>query len=785
MSGETKLSFLVDLNAKQATAAARTLKGEVEKLGRSAREAGQGAAAGATGLVQLETAAKGAASAAKAAAQAEKQRAAELALLNKSTTASAQSAGMMAAQWNDVVMMTLAGQNPMQLAIQQGTQMSQAFGQAGAGGALRLLGAGFMSMLNPMNLAVIAAVGLGSGLVQAFMAAGEAQKTAAEALQDYGKGLSALETSISSAKGMQLEYAEAVRSGNATILDALSKEAAARLALMQLDKLDLAEKERASAAAIAAQEAVADKAARKVSDLQAQISKLLDADARGTYGGGYMSGADEAGVLLPILKEETDELDAQNVALQRIRAERDLTKAQIESNTAAELVARQLLSQIEDGTLAVTTGMSNATGQAEAFASGLSRASGILSTIAGQIDSLSLENIDKSAQLAALQAGASPDSARTAGKVAAARDQLTPLLGAPTGAADFARGQIASLQNELSQGAALDAQIAEILKSRTGSGARAGGGGSAADGSAVDKLIAKYRDEITVLQTLDPIQKLIAQNHDAMATATDAERAELVKVIAEKERLTQIEEKVKSIGALGKSAFTGLATGALTFRSALGNVLDGLAQMAASSAWDLLWSGGGRKGGGGLSGIVGGLLGLGGGGGSKGKSKGGGGFGGILAGLLGLADGGRVNGQGGPREDNILIRASAGEYMVNAASTRANLPLVEAINSGASPRQLAAVLGKTAAFANGGMIGGGAGGSLPSGWLNAQSQAQSQGSAGGAREMALTVNVEGARGNSEIMEMVERGVRGGIESFSRTGLPARVRQINADPRRMS
>lgn len=45
------------------------------------------------------------------------------------------------------------------------------------------------------------------------------------------------------------------------------------------------------------------------------------------------------------------------------------------------------------------------------------------------------------------------------------------------------------------------------------------------------------------------------------------------------------------------------------------------------------------------------------------------------------ADGGLIRGPGGPRQDNHLIRASAGEFVVNAAATSANLPLLQAINA--------------------------------------------------------------------------------------------------------
>lgn len=47
-----------------------------------------------------------------------------------------------------------------------------------------------------------------------------------------------------------------------------------------------------------------------------------------------------------------------------------------------------------------------------------------------------------------------------------------------------------------------------------------------------------------------------------------------------------------------------------------------------------------------------------------------------------FADGGKVVGPGGPRDDSIIARVSNGEYVVNAAATARNLPLLEAINSG-------------------------------------------------------------------------------------------------------
>ncbi|HEX7852325.1 MAG TPA: hypothetical protein VF503_01355 [Sphingobium sp.] len=56
--------------------------------------------------------------------------------------------------------------------------------------------------------------------------------------------------------------------------------------------------------------------------------------------------------------------------------------------------------------------------------------------------------------------------------------------------------------------------------------------------------------------------------------------------------------------------------------------------------------------------------------------------------------GGMFRGPGGPRTDNLLAAVSPGEFIINEASTRAYLPLIQAINQKKLPR-----------FANGGMVG--------------------------------------------------------------------------------
>lgn len=87
----------------------------------------------------------------------------------KSTSAQTANLG---AQLNDIGVMLAAGQNPLQLAVQQGTQINQVFAQMGGGKqALQGLAAGFMTMVNPMSLATIGIIAGGAALVQWGVAA--------------------------------------------------------------------------------------------------------------------------------------------------------------------------------------------------------------------------------------------------------------------------------------------------------------------------------------------------------------------------------------------------------------------------------------------------------------------------------------------------------------------------------------------------------------------------------------------------------------------------------------
>ena len=73
-------------------------------------------------------------------------------------------------QLNDIGVMLAAGQSPLLLAFQQGTQVSQVFNQMGGGtNALKGLGAAFKSVINPMSIATLGVIGFGAWGVQSLV----------------------------------------------------------------------------------------------------------------------------------------------------------------------------------------------------------------------------------------------------------------------------------------------------------------------------------------------------------------------------------------------------------------------------------------------------------------------------------------------------------------------------------------------------------------------------------------------------------------------------------------
>lgn len=96
----------------------------------------------------------------------------------------------MYAQFNDIGVMLAAGQNPLQLALQQGTQINQVIAQMGGGmAAVKGVGVALLNIVNPMNLAVIGMIALGAAAFKAVAGAKKFEGALSD-LQDASEAFS-------------------------------------------------------------------------------------------------------------------------------------------------------------------------------------------------------------------------------------------------------------------------------------------------------------------------------------------------------------------------------------------------------------------------------------------------------------------------------------------------------------------------------------------------------------------------------------------------------------------
>ncbi|GAB1477770.1 hypothetical protein MASR2M74_03120 [Paracoccaceae bacterium] len=298
----------------------------------------------------------------------------------------------------------------------------------------------------------------------------------------------------------------------------------------------------------------------------------------------------------------------------------------------------------------------------------------------------------------------------------------------------------------------------------SGAGKAGGGGGAKKEADAYAQLYAELNRQIEALRVLDPVQEEILKNHEALKDASDREKESVADLIAERMRLEEVRDRLDQIGETGRNAFQQLLSGATSFGGALAMVLDKLAEMLASDAWDMIWGGGGLN----LGGLIGSLFGL----------------------APAKADGGKVTGPGGPRDDNLLHWLSNGEFVVNAAATRNAQPLLEAINAGVPVDRLVEMIGgRRPGFADGGLVGS----SAPRGWRmatdsgSAGSGPASTGGAGGKMQLDIRIGMDRDHNwkaavrdiatdtSLEVSQIV-------VDEWSRQALPGRVAEIDSNPR---
>ena len=112
----------------------------------------------------------------------------------------------LAAQFQDIAVTSAMGMSPLQIALQQGTQISAVLGPMGAAGAVKGLGAAFLSILNPVSLVVIGLVAAAAAAIQYVMSLTDNTKKTEAALKAHAQAVSSLKEAYGEAAGGAREY---------------------------------------------------------------------------------------------------------------------------------------------------------------------------------------------------------------------------------------------------------------------------------------------------------------------------------------------------------------------------------------------------------------------------------------------------------------------------------------------------------------------------------------------------------------------------------------------------
>ncbi|MEY9780353.1 phage tail length tape measure family protein [Sinorhizobium fredii] len=112
----------------------------------------------------------------------------------------------LAAQFQDIAVTSAMGMSPLQIALQQGTQLSAVLGPMGASGAVKGLGAAFASLLNPVSLITIGLTAGTAALIQYFTTASSGAKDIDTILANHAENIRALKGAYGEAAAGLKDY---------------------------------------------------------------------------------------------------------------------------------------------------------------------------------------------------------------------------------------------------------------------------------------------------------------------------------------------------------------------------------------------------------------------------------------------------------------------------------------------------------------------------------------------------------------------------------------------------
>lgn len=133
----------------------------------------------------------------------------------------------LAAQFQDIAVTSAMGMSPLQIALQQGTQISAVLGPMGAAGAVRGLGAAFLSIVSPVSLVTIGLVAAAAAAIQYFMSGEEKTKVLDELISAHADNIRSLKEAYGEAASGLDDYtkkSQAVYKAEAIIIGGKLRE---------------------------------------------------------------------------------------------------------------------------------------------------------------------------------------------------------------------------------------------------------------------------------------------------------------------------------------------------------------------------------------------------------------------------------------------------------------------------------------------------------------------------------------------------------------------------------
>lgn len=575
----------------------------------------------------------------------------------RSTDGAAGAVGNLVANFNDIGMMMAAGQNPLMLAVQQGTQITQVIGPMGATGAMRALGGALVALVSPINLVTLGVIAAGAAAVQWFTAAGDQTATLTDRVNELSAATDDMrELSVMTLDDIIEKYGRL--DDRISRLIERQQRAAVSQAMIEARSVvaDLGDEYGALLAGFAA---IENQAAGFAAQIAAGGMEAAAARAEiETLWRDFDLAAESAGMTADNVRQLRDAMQAVNTAqgFEAQAAAMDQMLGLLDSLGLAgtawygEIVAAQTALE-EARKTAAEIGMTDVASGIEAGATAAYSLATRLASAAGY-----------AAELAKTGQSSGPDAARSL--------------------VQFGGGRFAPRVT----GAGLPAPVVPSIASSPS------GGAAAQEADAVQRLIDGYTRELDLLREADPVKREMMRVRDQMARATEPEREAVERLILTLQREKDIAESRREGEASINSYFMKVAQGAnaaqtavdMFLESVLKAVVQGEGPLAAlfgtrgTSLGSLIFGGGG---------LFGGLF--------------GGGRGTGTLGLPRFADGGMIYGFGGGRDDRMPVWKSPGEFTVNARATARNRALLEFINGGGD-------LGGLPGFADGGMLRGSA-----------------------------------------------------------------------------